>query len=739
MATNTELSLKINGMHCASCVNTIEKSLSAMPGVKNCRVNLAMHSAVVSFDKARATKEGIIERVSQLGFSASIGTPDVLSSNARELRDARTMFLLALYVTLPLLALALFPAIAHRYLFGRLIDGLIQGIIAAAVLFWAGRGILKDAALQTRHRRANMNTLIAMGSLTAFGWSVYAIIQSFAGRPEPLYFDSAAMIITLILLGRFLEARSKGRAGEAIKALLNLTPAKALVVINGVELEIDSQTVSPGMDLIVRPGERLAADGTILEGMPVIDESMLTGESVPVEKKIGETVLGGSLNGNTPFRAKITATGDATFLASIIRLVSDAQGKKAPVQKLADVVASVFVPVVIGLALVTLVVWYLVAPDNPLMVKSVISVLIIACPCALGLATPTAILAGTGRAAREGIIIRGGDVLQRLSEVDTLVFDKTGTVTYGKMEVVAVRAFTGMNEDSFIRLVGSAEIKSEHPLAKAIVRYMNQRQVERTDVVDVEALPGVGLRGRHENRALLIGNASLMKKEKVEFGESTEAAEQEMEKGRSVVFVALDGRVVGIVALADVIRSEAKEVITALKVRARHITMLSGDNYRTAGGVAKAIGIEAFEAEVQPSQKQMIVESLRKAGGKVAMIGDGINDAPALAAADVGVALGSGTDIAMEAADVVLVRSDMRAIPKMLLVSRLTMRVIRQNLFWAFVYNILAIPLAAGLFYPTFGLTLSPMVAAGAMAFSSVFVVTNSLRLNRLDLKLVQS
>jgi Cu+-exporting ATPase len=739
MAMNTELSLKIGGMHCASCVNTIERTLGAMPGVKDCRVNLAMNSAVVSFDRGKASEQGIIDKVAELGFSASIGTPDVLTSNARELRAARNRFMMALYVTLPLIALSLFSAIFERFLVGRVPDSMIQGVVASVVLFWAGRGILRDALLQAKHLRANMNTLIALGTITAYSWSVYAIVRTILGKPEPLYFDSSAMIITLILLGRFLEARSKGKAGEAIQALLNLTPAKALVAINGTELEIDAQTVAPGMELIVRPGERLAADGTIVEGTPVIDESMLTGESVPVEKKIGDVVLGGSLNGNSPFRAKITAAGDASFLASIIRLVSEAQGKKAPVQKLADIVASVFVPAVMGIALLTLLIWYLVAPGSPMLIKSVISVLIIACPCALGLATPTAILAGTGRAAREGIIIRGGDVLQRLSEIDTVVFDKTGTITHGRMQVVGVEAFAGMNPNSLVRLVGSAEIQSEHPLAKAIVRYMNEQQLEKTDVIDVEALPGIGLRGKHENRELLIGNAALMKKEKVDYGAASEASDREMKKGRTVIFASLDGRVVGILALADAIRSEAKDVIASLKNRTRHITMLSGDNYRTAGGVAKAIGIEAFEAEVQPSQKQTIVESLRKAGGRVAMVGDGINDAPALAAADVGIALGSGTDVAMEAADVVLVRSDMRAVLKTLNVSRQTMRVIRQNLFWAFIYNILAIPIAAGLFYPAFGWTLSPMVAAGAMAFSSAFVVSNSLRLNRLDLKFVQS
>ncbi len=739
MSKTTELTLKIAGMHCASCVNNIEKSVSAMPGVADCRVNLVMNSAVVSFEESRSSGPEIIRKITSLGYSASIGTPDILTSNAREYHSAWRRFMISLIITVPLMALAMFPMVGHRFLVGRLADGVIQGVIAAAVIFWAGRAILRDAGIQMGHLRANMNTLIAMGTLAAFGWSVYALWEIYLGRQELLYFDSAAMIVTLILLGRFLEARSKGKAGEAIKALLALKPTKALAVINGVEVEIDSTMVAPGMDLMIRPGERLAADGEIVEGTPVLDESMLTGESVPVEKVPGNRVLGGSLNGNIPFRMHVTAAGETSFLASIIRLVSDAQGKKAPVQKLADVVASVFVPTVMGVALVTLVVWYLVAPDSPMMIRSVISVLIIACPCALGLATPTAILVGTGRAAREGIIIRGGDVLQRLTEIDTMVFDKTGTLTHGTMEVVSVLPFAGMTERNLICLIGSAEIQSEHPLARAIVRYMNEHQIERTEISAVTALPGIGLKAVHENRALLIGNSVLMKKERIEFAESSGAADQEMEKGRTVVFCALDGTVVGVIALADVIRSEAAEVVATLRHRIKNITMLSGDNLRTVGGVAKAVGIEIFEAEIQPSQKKTVIESLRKSGGRVAMVGDGINDAPALAAADVGVALGSGTDIAMEAADVVLVRPDMRALLKMLYVSRQTMRVIRQNLFWAFIYNVLAIPIAAGLFYPLFGWTLSPMVAAAAMAFSSVFVVSNSLRLNRLDLKNIAS
>jgi Cu+-exporting ATPase len=551
---------------------------------------------------------------------------------------------------------------------------------------------------------------------------------------QPLYFESVGMIITLILLGRFLEARARGRAGDAIRALIGLRPTKATAIINGVDIEIDTATVQPGMTLLVRPGERLAADGVIVEGQPVIDESMLTGESLPVEKGAEDEVVGGSVNGNRSFKFKVTATGEETFLAGMVRLVAEAQSRKAPVQKLADRVAARFVPAVLGVALLTLAGWFWFAPDSPLLIQSVISVLIIACPCALGLATPTAILAGTGRAAREGIIIRGGDILERITKLNAIVFDKTGTLTCGEFEVVTVHPIDTWSRRELIRMAGSAEKQSNHPLARAIVQCMEKEQIDASEVRDVQDRPGFGIEALYRGERLLIGNEALLKSEQIDPAACREVARDEMEQGQTVVFISLGGKLVGIISLGDRLRADATGIVARLSKMLGRVAMLSGDNYRTVAGVARSIGLEYFEAEVKPDQKQQVIESYQKAGFRLAMVGDGINDAPALAAADVGVAIGGGTDVAIEAADVVLVRSELADLIKMLHVAHYSMKIIKQNLFWAFFYNVLAIPLAAGLFYPLFGWTLSPMVAAAAMAFSSVFVVTNSLRLNRLPL-----
>jgi Cu+-exporting ATPase len=734
MASVSKLNLKIDGMHCASCVSSIERSVSGLPGIEHCRVNLATGSAVVTYDKHSATDETIIGRIKALGFGAQVGSSDIFSSNLEEERSARRHFQWALVFTVPLMTLAMWPLWGDRFLFGAGIDSSFQAVLAAIVLFLAGKDILLDAARQSRHLRANMNSLIALGTLAAYGWSSYLLLSPNVAGPEHLYFDSSAMIITLILLGRYLETRAKGKAGQAIRALLDLRPSRTLAVINGVNIEIEVDSIMPGMTLIVRPGEKIPADGTIISGTPFLDESMLSGEALPVEKKAGDSVIGGSLNGSVPFDMKVTASGEKSVLASIIRLVTEAQSRKAPVQKLADRVASVFVPMVILAAAITFGIWYLLAPASPMMIKSVISVLIISCPCALGLATPTAILAGTGRAARHGIIIRGGDALQVLSKVDTVVFDKTGTLTHGELRVMGVTTFGDLSERSLLRLVSAAEIRSEHPVAKAIVNYARWQQVEPAASRAVEALPGFGVRGECDGRQLVVGNRQLMTESAIDFGPLSAAGEREMAEGRTVVYIAIDGRAAGLITLVDRLRNNAREIVENLKARGMAVYMLSGDSYRTAAGVAASIGLDDFEAEIRPENKKMVVESLRKTGRKLAMIGDGINDAPALAAADVGVAVGSGTDVAMETANVVLVRPELKRIEDTFNVAVQTMRVIKQNLFWAFFYNVLAIPIAAGLLYPAFNLTLSPMIAAGAMAFSSLFVVSNSLRLGHLEL-----
>lgn len=733
MSNIQELSLRIDGLHCASCVATIENSVNKLDGVDNCSVNLAMNSARISFDPDRLTQDNILGKIRGLGFVPSEAVDDVFEANLKSTRKTWDRFLLSALLSVPLMVVSMWSMIVGGYLVDPLVDGSMAAAMALLIMGLAGREIYQDAFVQLRHFRANMNSLVSLGTMTAFGWSVYLLIVNHPERE--LYLDSVGMIISLILLGRFFEARTRGKAGQAIQALMKLKPASAMAVINGVEIEIEVGAIANGMTLIVRPGERIPADGSVSEGTPNVDESMLTGESIPIDKSPGDPVIGGSLNGNVPFRMTVTAAGDKSMLAAIVRTVSEAQARKAPVQALADRVAGVFVPIVLLIALITLAAWYFLAPDNPLMIKAVVSVLIIACPCALGLATPTAVLAGTGRAARAGIIIRGGDILEKLNQIDTIVFDKTGTLTHGDLSVTTMKSFGKYSENMLLKLVGSLELQSEHPVGAALVAYMNHQAIKPVSVKNVIAYPGFGLIGEVDGSRILVGSKALMTTEKISLGESEADGEEQMRRGRTVVFVAEDDRVIGLIALADRLRGEATELIKDLKKWAPRVMMLSGDNRQTAEGVARALNLDSFEAEVRPEQKKDMIQSLRKAGFKVAMIGDGVNDAPALAAADIGIAIGSGTDVALETADVVLVKTDLSNIRRLFELGQQSYKIIKANLFWALIYNVVAIPVAAGLLYPLFGLTLSPVIAAAAMAFSSVFVVSNSLRLNHLDLK----
>jgi P-type Cu+ transporter len=734
MANQERLLLKISGMHCASCVANVEKGLSRLDGVTSARVNLVLNSAVVEYDRQRLSEASIINTVNDLGYVAEAGEPDILTANEEELLKARNRFRVAATLALPLMLFAMLPMAmrAHAHLISAEMDAVIQAALATAILVWAGRTILADAWMQTRHMRANMNSLIAMGTLAAFLWSLYATIRILEGEREELYFDSAGMIIALILLGKYLEARSKGRAGQAIRALLKLKPTKTTAVFNKVEFEVDAETVRPGMFLLIKPGERIAADGIIIEGRPTLDESMLTGESMPIERREGDSVVGGSLNVNVPFKMKVTAAGEKSYLATIVRMVTDAQSRKAPIQALADRVAGVFVPIVIGIALVTLAIWYFAAPESPMMLRSVISVLIIACPCALGLATPTAVLAGTGRAARAGILIRGGDILEKLAHIDAVLFDKTGTLTRGKLEVVSLKSLGGFSESQLKAYLNAVERRSEHPIARAIATATAGSGGDEIPVTDIIAKPGFGMSAQVLGKSLLIGSRDLLDSEGVDLGDTAQPLNDHRSNSQTAVLISFDRKLVGMVALADQVRPEAAEVVGMLRATHRTVTMISGDNRVVAGTIASQVGLESFEAEVRPDQKQALVASYRDKGHCVAMVGDGINDAPALAAADVGIAIGEGTDIAIETADVILLRSDLRTLPQAFRLARISIRVIRQNLFWAFFYNVLAIPIAAGLLYPVVGWTLSPMIAAAAMSFSSLFVVLNSLRLSRL-------
>lgn len=678
------------------------------------------------------TIDNIFDKIKLLGYVPSEAGHDVFEANLKSTRRAWDRFLLSATLSVPLMVVSMWPMIIGGYLTDPLLDGSIAAAIALVIMGLAGREIYQDAVIQLKRFRANMNSLVALGTLTAFGWSVYLLSINHPERE--LYLDSVGMIVSLILLGRFLEARTRGKAGQAIQALMKLIPSSALAVLNGVELDLEIGAVVKGMTLIVRPGERLPADGTVLEGAPNIDESMLTGESIPVEKNSGDSVIGGSLNGNVGFQMTVTAAGENSLLASIVRTISEAQARKAPIQALADRVAGVFVPVVLAIALITLTAWSILAPDNPLMIKAVVSVLIIACPCALGLATPTAVLAGTGRAARAGIIIRGGDVLERLNQIDTIVFDKTGTLTHGDLSVMDLKSFGKHSENVLLQMVGSLELHSEHPVGAALVAYMKHQAIKPISVKKVKIYPGFGLAGQLDNSRILIGSKSLMTTEKISFGQAKAVGEEQMRRGRTVVFVAKDDQVIGLIALADRLRGEAREMVSDLKKWAPRVMMLSGDNRQTAAGIARTLNLDSYEAEVRPEQKKEMIRSLRKAGFIVAMVGDGIKDAPALAAADIGIAVGTGTDVALESADVVFVKTDLSNIRRLFDLGQQSYKIIKANLFWALIYNVVAIPIAAGLLYPLFGITLSPVIAAGAMAFSSVFVVSNSLRLNQLDL-----
>ncbi len=736
MSNTEELQLSVKGMHCASCVSSIENGLRNKDGIISCNVNLATHSAHVTFDQSQTDTNTIIRAIRELGFDAEEGTQDILLSNRTEENNAKRALTTALFLAVPLMTVSMWPMLTGTTILGKLGDNILQLILAGAVIFISGKDILKDAFVQTIHLRANMNSLISMGTLTAFIWSSIALFLSAStGREEQLFFDSAGMIIALILIGRYLEARARGRAGEAISALAKLRPTKTTAIINGVDIEIDAATAQVGMTLLVKPGERIPADGKIIEGNPIVDESMLTGESLPVEKQVGSTVIGGSLNGNIPFKLQVTTIGEKSFLARIVQLVTEAQSRKAPVQKLADKVASVFVPIVLFIALATLGGWLYFDPESDMVIRAVVSVLIIACPCALGLATPTAILAGTGRAARDGILIRGGDILEKVTQTDAIIFDKTGTLTHGELEVVDVKTLGQVSERLLIRMAGSAELQSEHPIALSITRYMKQQNIEPIIVRNVVAKPGFGLVAESDGQRLIIGNRQLMEDEGAMFGQALNLSEMEMTKGRTVIFVAFDQQVVGIISVADLLRSEARSVVERLSKLVELVAMISGDNRQTARGIARSAGIENFEAEIKPEQKQVIIDSYRRAGYTVAMVGDGINDAPALATADIGIAIGGGTDVAIEASDIILVRSDLNSLPTLLYISQETMKIIKQNLFWAFAYNVLAIPIAAGAFYSSFGLVLTPSIAAAAMAVSSVLVVSNSLRLNKLRIR----
>lgn len=682
--------LPIGGMTCAACARTVELRLTHAPGVEKASVNFATRTASVSFDPEQTDLDHLVAAVEEVGYEVPQLPQEIAEAAAR--RDLRKRLIVGAIFAVPVFILGMLERAP-----------LAQFVLTLPVLFYAGLGFFRDAWNAAKHRSANMNTLIALGTGASFLYSAWVLA---AGGTE-VYFEAAAVIVVLILVGRMLEARATGKASDAIRHLMNLQPATARVIRDDAEREIPLAEIRKGDIIVVRPGDRVAVDGVLREGSSEIDESMLTGESLPVAKVVGSNVFGGTMNGTGAFRFEATKIGRETALAQIIELVKRAQGSKAPVARIADVVSGYFTMAVLAVALVTFAVWLFFAPPGPALVNAV-AVLIIACPCAMGLATPTAIMAGTGRGAEIGILFKDGEVLETAARVDTVVLDKTGTITTGKPVVRAVQAFKGFSENEIVRMAASVERWSEHPLAHAIVAYANGAALE--SATDFRALPGRGAEAMIGGRRVFAGR-----------GEG------------GAIAVDIDGDRAGVFEIADEPKPEAAEAIRRLRAMHNDVWMITGDHARVSQEIARRTGIEAAHvlAEVSPRDKEREVARLRSAGKRVAMVGDGINDAPALARADVGIAIGTGTDVAIGAAGVIIMRGDLRSVPEALALARQTLRVIRQNLFWAFGYNVIGIPIAAGVLYPFTGWMLSPMIASAAMALSSVSVVTNSLRLRR--------
>jgi Cu+-exporting ATPase len=735
--------ISVGGMTCASCVRRVEQALKKIDGVQNASVNLASSRATVLYRPGIAILPAVKKALDDSGYDflgqIREGVVDPIEeARAQELNDIK----LKLVVGAVLSTIVMIGSMPHLFPFVHavpqhwLFPGLM--ILTTPVVFWVGSKFFVGAIKATRQKTSDMNTLVAMGALSAYLYSsAVVLLPSFfetAGTTPHIYFEGAAMIVTLILLGRYLEARAKGRTSAAIKRLMELRPRTARVIREGREEDIPVEMLARGDLVRVRPGEKIPTDGVVESGASAVDESMLTGESVPVDKAPGADVFGGTINKSGTFTFKATKVGAETALAQIIRLVEEAQGSKAPIQHVVDKVASIFVPVVVVIAVVTFVVWYFLAPD-PIFSRALlnfVSVLIIACPCAMGLATPTAVMVGTGVGAERGILIKSGESLETAYKLTTVVFDKTGTLTKGEPRVTDVEAAQDSTPDEVLHVAASIEAVSEHPLAQAIVAQARAQDLSLLAVENFQASSGLGVKGVIDGKPVLLGSQRLMRQE----GASMNGLEANLKAlaqvGKTSVCVARDHRVIGVIGLQDVPRATASTTVRSLKDMGLRVVMITGDNEKTASAIAVELGIDTAISEVLPGDKAAQIRSLQERGEVVAMVGDGINDAPALTAADVGIAIGAGTDVAIEAGDITLIKNDLQLVPSAIKLSSETMKVIKQNLFWAFFYNTLGIPIAAGVLYPFFGILLNPVFAAAAMAMSSVSVVSNSLRLKRL-------
>ena len=740
------IDLPITGMTCAACANRIERSLGKQPGVKSASVNFATERATITFDPAETNAENVIGIVRDVGYDVAEQTenPDdaLEAAHATEYADVKRKFWVAALLSLPVLVIAMSHG-AIEFLNFKGVNWL-QLALTTPVVLYSGRQFYTGAWAAFRHRAADMNTLIAVGTGTAYIYSLIATVfpQFFvtasgehaehAAKMVPVYFEAASVIIALILLGKMLEARAKGRTGMAIKKLIGMQAKTARIVRGETELEVPTENVLPGDIVIVRPGEQIPVDGILTDGSSAVDESMLTGESIPVEKRSGDEVFGATINKTGAFRFRATKVGMDTALQQIVKLVRDAQGSKPPIARLADTISGIFTPVVISIAIATFVIWFVAASPEvrfTMALVNFVAVLIIACPCALGLATPTAIMVGTGKGAELGILIKGGDSLETAHKLNAVILDKTGTITKGEPSLTDVISADGFATDEFLTLVASAEKSSEHPLAAAIVRGAEDRGLKLSHPETFNALEGRGVEASVSDRAILLGNARLMQERGIELGEFRSNAESLAADGKTPMFVAFDGRIAGVVAVADTVKPESADAVAELQRLGLEVVMMTGDNRRTAEAVAKQLGIARVLSEVLPHEKAGEVKRLQAEGKRVGMVGDGINDAPALAQADVGIAIGTGTDVAIEASDITLIRGDLRGVASAIALSKATIRTVKQNLFWAFIYNVVGIPVAAGILYPFFGWLLSPVIASAAMSLSSVSVLTNSLRL----------
>ncbi|MBW1998864.1 MAG: heavy metal translocating P-type ATPase [Deltaproteobacteria bacterium] len=742
-----KVTLSIHGMSCASCVKKVENALNGLEGVVRANVNFATERATIQYIPGAVSTGDFKKAVRDAGYeiieTEAAGKEEMVdrekAAREAEYRKLKRKLITGVVLLIPIFLLAYWKTMGLSNFFelGRNVNFYLQLLFQTPVQFWVGWQFYTGAWKTARHKSADMNTLIAVGTSAAY---IYSLLATFfpelftaQGLVAEVYFDTAGAIIVLILLGRLLEARAKGQTSEAIKKLIGLQAKTARVIRDGKEMDIPVEEVLIGDLVVVRPGEKIPVDGIVKKGRSSVDESMVTGESIPVEKNPGDEVIGATINKSGSFTFEATKVGKDTMLAQIIKMVEEAQGSKPPIARLADIISSYFVPVVIGIAVLTFIIWYFWGPAPALTyaVLNFVAVLIIACPCALGLATPTSIMVGTGKGAENGILIRGGEALETAHKLNVVVMDKTGTLTKGEPSVTDILAFNDHKEEDILRYAASAEKGSEHPLGEAIVNRARERNLPLVEPDNFNAIAGHGIEATLGGKALLLGNMKLMKERGVTLDKFEKKAEELSTQGKTPMFVAIDQKPAGVIAVADTLKENSKQAVDALHRMGIEVAMITGDNRRTAEAIARQIGIDRVPAEVLPEGKAQEVKKLQAEGKKVAMVGDGINDAPALAQADVGIAIGTGTDVAMESSDITLISGDLRGVVTAIALSKATLRNIKQNMFWAFIYNTTLIPVAAGILFPFFGILLNPIFAAAAMGLSSVTVVSNALRLRR--------